>query len=46
MPDASNDAPIKRLIVEKDGPVGRIKFACIWRISATLCWVTHYMAAA
>ncbi len=26
MPDASNDAPIKRLIVEKDGPVGRIKF--------------------
>lgn len=25
MPDAASDAPIKRLIVEKDGPVGRIK---------------------
>lgn len=25
MPDAATDAPVKRLIVEKDGPVGRIK---------------------
>lgn len=25
MPDAANDAPIKRLIVEKDGPIGRVK---------------------
>jgi len=25
MPDAANDAPVKRLIVEKDGPIGRIK---------------------
>ena len=25
MPDAGNDAPVKRLIVEKDGPIGRIK---------------------
>lgn len=25
MPDAGNDAPVKRLIVEKDGPIGRVK---------------------
>lgn len=25
MPDAGNDAPVKRLIAQKDGPVGRIK---------------------
>lgn len=25
MPDAATDTPVKRLIVEKDGPVGRIK---------------------
>ncbi len=25
MPDAGNDAPIKRLIVEKDGAIGRVK---------------------
>ena len=25
MPDAGNDTPVKRLIVEKDGPIGRIK---------------------
>lgn len=25
MPDAGNDTPVKRLIVEKNGPVGRIK---------------------
>ncbi|MDA8637674.1 enoyl-CoA hydratase [Rhodospirillales bacterium] len=25
MPDAGSDAPVKRIIVEKDGPVGRVK---------------------